>query len=421
MVARTQLVDERFALVRLLGSGGFAEVWLADDLREHKQVALKLPRGRRSSLAGEAPAPEREFDIAARLDHPNIVRVLASGTSDGEPYLVLEYVEGPSLREHLRDSGPLTISETRALAAELSSALAHAHGRGILHNDIKPENILLGPEGAKLTDFGAAAGVLSTIGLGQDAEFAATIAYLAPEVLQGERPTPRSDIYALGLVLYEAASGRLPWASGTASAVAGQRLAAPAVALDVFIPEAPGFLVAALTRAMALIPEERFASAEEFGLAVEGIQQTVPIARPSAAAAAVAVGPTSGKASAMPARNRPVPTGWPHPRRQRVPAWVPAAAMVGGGLAAVVGLGSLLSTGGAGFDPWGARSTATPDARLVASEPTPTPTTAPTEQPTARPTRILLIPNFPTFGDDDDDDDDKGRGSPRGPKDKKDD
>ena len=408
MLAQANLIDERYALVRSLGAGGFAEVWLADDLRQHRQVALKLPRGQRSGIASAAPSPpSREFALAARLEHPHIVRVLGAGESEGEPYLVLEYVDGPSLRERLRDVGPLSIPEVQRLAGELTSALAHAHSLGILHNDIKPENILLGPNGAKLTDFGAAAGLLTTVTTAAPGDFAATIAYLAPEVLQGEQPTPASDIYALGLVLYEAAAGRLPWAGSTAAALAGQRMAAPAPPLERLVPNAPAALSEALSRALWVEPPGRFQHAEEFALALRGAEPTVVIRRPIPAtpkpataplAAATAVASPSVQKPRKPSAKRtPAPVA---PPSRRIPRWLPAAGLLGGGLAGVLGLAGLVGTGDGRLDAFRERekATATPKVELVSSQPTPTATSAPptATPPPATPTKrpILIIPGL---------------------------
>ena len=391
MLAQAHLVDGRYALVRQLGAGGFAEVWLADDQQTSRQVALKLPRGARSALAGPASdRSHREFAAAARLEHPNIVRVLATGESDGEPYLVLEYVDGPNLRDRLRSSGPLPIAEVEALGRNLTSALGHAHSRGVLHNDIKPENILLGPDGAKLTDFGAAAGLQTTL-TATPADFAATVAYLAPEVLQGAEPTPRSDIYALGLVLYEATAGRLPWDGASAGALAAQRFATPPRPVTAYRPEAPAALSDALDRALWPEPEGRFTSAAEFGLALQGVQATVPLKR---AAAVAPAGPARPVDSAGATRA-------PESRRHRPrPAWLPLTALGAGGLAAVVGLAGLLNAIGPGGQFNGRPPEASPTAvvELVASETSPaaqpaTPTaTATLPPPTPTPKPIITLP-----------------------------
>jgi serine/threonine-protein kinase len=264
-----ELVAGRYLPVRLLGAGGSADVWLAEDQALGILVALKLPRRERSKLvqAGDGSAVRRELAVARRLSHPNIVAVLDSGEVDGDPFIAFEYVDGPSLREALQQ-GPLPVGQVRRIGQDIAAALAHAHDRGILHNDIKPENILLAPDGAKLTDFGVAAGA-TTLTITSAAGFAGSLAYLAPEVLQGEAPSAASDQYGFALVLYEAACGRLPWLGSTPAAVAGQRLAIPAPPLA-SITGAPASLSPALDRALRARPSDRYPSVTALAQALTG-------------------------------------------------------------------------------------------------------------------------------------------------------
>ncbi|MCK9520724.1 MAG: serine/threonine protein kinase, partial [Dehalococcoidia bacterium] len=260
-VGEAVLLDGRYRLERVLGSGGTSEVWLARDVVANVPVAIKrvLP-----GAGGEArDALRREAQIGRRLHHVNIVQVLESGEARGLPYLVTEYVEGPSLRELLGWRGGLPEADVVDIGRAVASALAHAHRRGILHNDLKPENILLGPTGPKVADFGAASSLTQTVGPQRAQELMGTIAYLAPEVLQGEEPSIRSDLYALGLTLYEAAAGRLPFPGATPAAIAGQRLAQPPPPVRVLVPSASYELEATLARALQLNPSARFASAAE--------------------------------------------------------------------------------------------------------------------------------------------------------------
>ena len=356
------LVGGRYELRRLLGAGGFAEVWLAEDHQAGQKVALKLPRGRRSNLAGAAPSGHRELAAAQRLEHPHIVRVLGSGEEAGDAYLVMEYVEGPNLRERLA-TGPLATPELAALSRELSSALAHAHGRGILHNDIKPENVLLGRDGAKLADFGAAAGVETTLATRSAGDFAATLAYIAPEVLQGERPTVQSDVYALALVLFEAASGRLPWSGTGAAVVAAQRLAGPARSLREVSPAVPGAFAAAVDRGLSLDPQDRFRSVSEFQNAAAGASPTVVLAEMMGAT--------------------PQPTRAARPRRA-----LAAATAVVGSVVFGAGLLSIFERDAGGAGGLAPTTTAVPFGvdRMLAQAPTATPTAVPPE-PTVVPTQ----------------------------------
>ena len=377
MTTQTPLLAERYRLLRMLGSGGLGEVWLADDLSTGERVAVKLLRRERSPLAPQLGNRSARHEIVAgeRLQHPQIVRVLDNGAVDGDPYLVLEYVQGQSLREALNERGRLPIEEVTAIGTEVAAALAHAHAQGVLHNDIKPENILLGSDGAKLTDFGAAQGVSSTLSVTGANQFEGTIAYLAPEVLQGGSPSAASDIYALGLVLFEAAAGERPWAGANAAAIAGQRLLSGPPPLRSFVPDAPPELEAALDRALQPAAVARYPSAAAFRAALAGRSEpTVLITRPIAASAPAAVSPAS--------RRRPGPI---------ILACILAVALLGGVAFAIASRAD-----GDGADAFLREQTPVASAATAAATPTeipPTATTAPvTPAGAAIPPTVTPVP-----------------------------
>ena len=204
--AGVMLGGGRYSLVQRLGGGGMATVWMAQDTRLRRQVAVKVIS---DALAAQAPYVERfrrEARIAAGLSHPNLVKVYDFGSDDERPFLVMEYIEGDALsRGSVGANRPLIDSET--LARELLDALSHIHAAGIVHRDIKPANVLVGPDGrARLTDFGIAQAEDST-GLTDTGQVIGTLKYLAPEVARGEPATPRSDLYSLGVLLSEVAAG----------------------------------------------------------------------------------------------------------------------------------------------------------------------------------------------------------------------
>lgn len=265
------VIDARYRLERLLGTGGMSEVWLAEDERLGRWVAIKLLRD--SVAEGEdgdlVTSLEREARVVARLQHPNIVSVYDVGRYNGRHYLVMEYVHGNSLRQLLEARGRLTEAEVVRYGTQIASALQYAHSQGIIHCDIKPENILVTEEGiAKAVDFGVAETVTRTMTADQARDILGTIAYLAPEVIQGSNADPRSDIYSLGLTLYEMMAGRLPFAGTTPAAIAGQRLAAPAAPLRAYARDASPELEAAIGRALSLSQADRFSSAGEFANAL---------------------------------------------------------------------------------------------------------------------------------------------------------
>jgi eukaryotic-like serine/threonine-protein kinase len=201
------LAAGRYRLERLLGSGGMAAVWLAYDERLGRRVAVKLLADVLALDASYVERFRREATIAARLWHPNLVRVYDFALDGGRPLLVMELVEGPTLSKLLRDRAPLPVDPCR-LASELLGALDHIHAAGVVHRDVKPANVLLDHDWrARLTDFGIAQPGGSTR-LTLTGAVIGTIGYLAPEVARGDRATPRSDLYSLGVVLAACADRR---------------------------------------------------------------------------------------------------------------------------------------------------------------------------------------------------------------------
>jgi predicted Ser/Thr protein kinase len=197
------LAGGRYKLVRRLGGGGMATVWVAEDTRLARQVAVKVIS---DALAAQAPYVERfrrEARIAAGLSHPNLVKLYDFGSDGERPFLVMEYIEGAALGRG--SAGARIDSDT--LARELLDALAHIHAAGIVHRDIKPANVLVGADGRpRLTDFGIAQAEDST-GLTETGQVIGTLKYLAPEVARGRPATPRSDLYSLGVLLSEVTAG----------------------------------------------------------------------------------------------------------------------------------------------------------------------------------------------------------------------
>jgi serine/threonine protein kinase len=261
-------LGDRFLVERELGRGGAARVFLARD-PGGRQVALKVlhPELLASSAADRFL---REIRLAAQLDHPNIAPLLASGEQGWAVYYTMAYIEGPSLRERLT-AGPLGIDETRRLAADLLSALEHAHGQGIVHRDVKPENIVLSPAGAVLLDFGIARAV-ETIGAEQLTRSGITLgtsSYMSPEQVQGLRTLgPPTDLYSLACVLFECLAGRPPFIHVNEFMVLRLHMSEPPPSLTALVPGAPPGLIQGIERALAKAPEDRWRSAGEMRSAV---------------------------------------------------------------------------------------------------------------------------------------------------------
>lgn len=267
----TRIVADRYRLGEIIGRGGMATVHRATDLRLARDVAVKLLRPEVSSDRDLAQRFRREALAATVLRHPNIVPCLDTGTDRGQPYLVMELVEGEDLAARLRRGGRLAPSEAARIGLEVARALGVAHVRGIVHRDIKPGNILLASDGrARVTDFGIAR-------LAMDAEAAlpgttlGSIHYFSPEQATGATTTPASDVYGLGLVLYEALTGDRPWSGDTPDAIALARVSATAPSVRTLRPEIPPSLADVVAKALSPEPADRFPSGNAMAVALEPI------------------------------------------------------------------------------------------------------------------------------------------------------
>lgn len=375
----SDLIDGRYRLERLLGTGGMSEVWLAEDQRLSRWVAVKILR---DSVAGAAAGElvdsiEREARVIARLQHPNIVAVHDAGKHEGHHFLVMEYVHGFSVRQLVESQGRLGEAEAILYGSQVASALQYAHEQGVIHCDVKPENILINENGvAKVADFGVADTVTRTLAPEAARAVLGTIAYLAPEVIQGFPADPRSDVYSLALTVYEMVAGRLPFAGATPAATAGQRLAMQAPPLRTLALSASAELESVLAKALALLPHDRYASAAEFGAGLRRAESLgSAVARPPVTAPpGRSPGPMAKRGSA--ARRRHDTT----PIRRRAAERPSASGRRAGNLAMWISIGVILL--GAGAAAAGAYMLAG-DRDEKAPAPTPTATVTPT--PTRRP------------------------------------
>jgi tetratricopeptide (TPR) repeat protein len=270
----------RYLLERELGRGGMAVVYLARDLRHERPVALKviLPAASGELNAGRF---DREIRVTAALQHPNILPVFDSGRTAGHSWYTMPYVAGETLRRRLEREGPLPLAEAVRLAREIAEALASAHTHGVVHRDVKPENVLLSAGHALVADFGVASvmGPLDA-GLTLAGTAVGSPAYMSPEQAAGDAVDGRSDIYALGCVLFEMLAGRPPFTGRTAMALMSRRLAEPAPDVRPLRPEVPTWLETALGRALARDPADRFPTAAAFA---EALAAPLGQAEPAAA------------------------------------------------------------------------------------------------------------------------------------------
>jgi serine/threonine protein kinase len=261
----TAALAGRYTLERELGRGGMATVYLAHDLRHDRHVALKVLRPELGESLGRERF-QREIHLASRLSHPNILPVFDSGEAAGCFWYAMPYVDGESLRQRLRREAQLGMAEAVRIAGQVAGALAHAHGKGIVHRDIKPENILLVGDQVLVADFGIAKALdaSSSERLTETGLSLGTPAYMSPEQGAGGTVDARSDIYALGCVLYEMLAGAPPFTGPTAQSILARHAVDPVPPLRTVRGTIPEVIERAVTRALAKVPADRFATVGEF-------------------------------------------------------------------------------------------------------------------------------------------------------------
>ena len=310
---------ERYAFDRELGRGGMATVWLAQDLKHDRPVALKVLHGDLAAALGPERF-QREIRLAARLQHPHILTVLDSGEASGRLWFTMPYVEGESLRDRLRRERQLPVDAALRIATEAARGLEYAHQHGVAHRDVKPENILLTRDGSTLVaDFGIARALGGDDGLTQTGLAIGTPAYMSPEQAAGDKSLDaRTDQYSLASVLYEMLAGEAPWTGPTAQAIAAKRLTEPPPSVRAVRPNVPAAVDEAIRKALAPVAADRFASLEQFAQAL----QTTSAAPTGSATVAAAEAPP-----------KPAPT---RPPRRRIP--VAASSLT---LGLLIGLGVL--------------------------------------------------------------------------------
>ncbi|MFN8034764.1 MAG: protein kinase [Acidimicrobiia bacterium] len=263
-IASGTVVGERYRLDRELARGGMASVWEADDLVLTRHVAVKILDPSLGSNDALRSRFRHEAVAAARLSHPGIVATYDTGDDPGLAYIVMELVDGVTLRALLDERGPLPVTRAVDITMQVADALSHAHHDGLVHRDIKPGNVLVERNGrVKVTDFGIAKSS-GSIDLTRDGAVMGTARYLAPEQLEGRGADARSDVYALAVVLYEMLAGRPPFSGDTEIAAAMARLSQDPTPLRTMRPDIPSGLEHAVQRALARDPNDRYGSAKAF-------------------------------------------------------------------------------------------------------------------------------------------------------------
>jgi len=296
-IAPDTVIDGRYQVVEHLGTGGMAEVYCAQDMQLGRKVALKLLHDRFAEDEEFVERFRREASSAAGLQHQHVVSVYDRGQAGGTSYIAMEYVDGRTLKVLVQESGPLEPARAVELTVQILRAARFAHRRGVIHRDFKPQNVIVDDEGrAKVTDFGIARAGASD--MTQTGSIMGTAQYLSPEQAQGHAVGARSDLYSIGIILYELLTGRVPFHAESPITVALKQVSEAPVPPSEINPAVTPELEEIVLRALQKEPERRFADADEFIAALEAASSRIPT--PAAVAAAEA-------AAASAAAYRPPP------------------------------------------------------------------------------------------------------------------
>src|SRR5437016_3661897 len=313
------LFHGRYRILRKLGTGGMANVYLAEDQELGRRVAIKILNERHANDDQFVERFRREAKNAAGLSHQNIVSIYDRGEAEGTYYISMEYLEGRSLKELILARGPAPIPVAVDYARQVLAALRVAHRQGLVHRDIKPHNVLVDGEGRlKVTDFGIARAGPSQ--MTEEGSIIGTAQYLSPEQAQGAPVTPASDLYSVGIVLYELLTGTVPFSGETPVELAMKHLSKVPEPPSHLRPEIPRDLDFVVMRALAKSPEERYASADEMDADLARISRGVAVSpETEEAATAIIARPITVATSVVPPVARPVrpPPGPPTPAGAR--------------------------------------------------------------------------------------------------------
>jgi serine/threonine-protein kinase len=251
------VVDGRYEIRHRLGSGGMADVYLAHDAQLGRDIALKLLHRRFSRDTQFVERFKREAQAAAGLQHPHVVNVFDRGEHDGTYYIAMEYLPGRTLRELLHDEAPLDQERVIDMGIQILEAAGFAHSRGIVHRDFKPHNVIVAADDTlKVTDFGIARAGASE--MTETGSIMGTAQYLSPEQAQGQPVDPSSDIYSIGVMLYEMLTGMVPFSGESAVAIALKHVSDPPTPIRQVRPDVHPALEAAVMRALAKDPTQRY-------------------------------------------------------------------------------------------------------------------------------------------------------------------
>ena len=334
------VIAERYELVEVVGTGGMSSVYKAHDQLLERNVALKVLHPHHGDDAEYVERFRREARAVAQLSHPNIVTVIDRGEADGHQFIVFEFIDGENLKELIGRTGPLPVRRAVELAGAVADGLAFAHEHGLVHRDVKPQNVLVNGDGeAKVTDFGIARSLDVEQGMTQTGTVLGTSNYLSPEQASGKPVSAATDVYSLGVVLYELLTAEVPFPGDNFVAVAMKHLNEPVPDILEQRPDVPPRLAAALERALEKDPADRFPTMQELAAELRGSVDDA--GSPDLDATFITPSPVLRESA-------------PHHARARRPRW-PVYLLLGL-LAAAVIVGGVLTLGGSKGTPGGSAS-----------------------------------------------------------------
>ncbi|MBV8080456.1 MAG: Stk1 family PASTA domain-containing Ser/Thr kinase [Actinobacteria bacterium] len=314
-----RVFDGRYLVERKLGSGGMADVYLAEDQELGRNVALKMLNERHAADEQFVERFRREAQSAAGLNHPNIVSIFDRGQAEGTYYIAMEYLDGRTLKELITSKGPTPIPIAVDYARQILSAVGYSHRKGIVHRDIKPHNVVVGPDGRlKVTDFGIARS--GTSQMTEAGSIVGTAQYLSPEQARGASVDARSDLYSLGIVLYEMLTGQVPFTGDAPVEIAMKHLQTTPVPPSELRHDVPHELDAVVMRAIAKDPEQRYQTAEEMDADLARVARGVAVSPRTEEALTQILSGVGAAAPTMVARPGRVATPPPAPPVYRPPA-----------------------------------------------------------------------------------------------------
>src|SRR6202044_2960949 len=286
-IARDTLIDGRYRVVRRLGTGGMADVYLAEDQQLGRKVALKLLHRRFAEDPGFVERFRREAQAAASLQHPNVVSVFDRGAFDGTYYIAMEYLQGRTLKRLIREEAPLEVNRAIDITIQILKAARFAHRRGVIHRDLKPHNVIIDDnDHVKVTDFGIARAGASD--MTETGSIMGTAQYLSPEQAQGHPVSGGSDLYSIGVVLYEMLTGRVPFDGESQVTIALKHVSEAPPPMSAINPSVPPELEQVVMWALNKNPVDRPANADQFINALEQAKAAIQSGEGGQRAASIA-------------------------------------------------------------------------------------------------------------------------------------